>query len=150
MSATRLINILMYLIMAAGVLFLVLVLYHGDDALEQSESLQRSVVDPFLIIGKYALYLTAAVAVIYSVLTLFKDPKGAVKSLIGIGGLGVAVLIAYLIADGSDYAMYATRDTEVDENTAHLVGMGLNTLYLVMGGTILSIVVVEVSRLFKR
>ena len=47
------------------------------------------------------LVITAGLAIVFSLLNLFKNPAALKKSLISIGVLAAVLVIAYLLADGS-------------------------------------------------
>ena len=47
------------------------------------------------------LVITAGLAIVFSLLNLFKNPAALKKSLISLGALAVVLVIAYLLADGS-------------------------------------------------
>lgn len=47
------------------------------------------------------LVVTAGLAIVFSLLNLFKNPAALKKSLVSLGVLAAVLLIAYLLADGS-------------------------------------------------
>lgn len=149
MRGARIASIITYILMAVGIVFLVLVIYHGDEAIETSGEIQSQVVDPFITIGVYTVIITAAIAILLSIIQLFRNFSNAINALIGLVFLAVVFIVAYFMADGGDYTSYLTDEISVTEETSRLVGMGLNALYIIMGCTILSIVYVEISRAFK-
>lgn len=102
--------------------------------------------------GLYATYVLIGIAVlgilIFSVARIISHPGAAKSALIGIVGLIVLGGISYALSSGDDAA---TRfaDLEISEGTSRMVGAGLVTFYLLVGIAILSIIYVEITRLFK-
>ncbi len=103
-------------------------------------------------VGIYLTYALIAICVlavlIFAVARIVSHPEGAKSALIGIGGLVVLGIIAYFLSSGAD-ANTTYADLEVSEGTSRMVGSGLLILYIVMGLTVLSIIYVEITRLFK-
>ena len=103
-------------------------------------------------IGLYLTYALIGLSVVgilfFALKKIIQEPGGARSALFGILGLVVVILVGYLLSTGEDAnGMFAKL--EVTETVSHRVGTGLMTLYVVMGLTILSIIYVEVTRLFK-
>ncbi len=104
---------------------------------------------------EFGLYLTYALIgicvigiLIFAVARIVSHPGAAKNSLIGIVGLIVLAVLAYLLSTGDD-ANGIFADLNVEEGTSHRVGAGLVTLYLLMGLAVISILYNEVTRLFK-
>lgn len=81
-------------------------------------------------------------------LGIAQNPKSATKSLIGLGGLVVVILLAYLFA--SDEPIRATNGMLID-NTFQLTfsDMGLYTIYIMFGLVVLSMIATEVYKSIK-
>ena len=99
----------------------------------------------------FGLWLTFALivfgvasALFFSILNLFSNPKQAKGVVFSFVGMGLVVLIAFLIADGS-----VMGNTDVSAGTAKKVGAGLITLYLLMLGAVGTIIGSEITKLFK-
>lgn len=108
-----------------------------------------SVESAVLIYWCYVLFaLGAAAAVIFSLVNITKNPKAARGLLIGLLALGVIIGITYATSSGDD-ANTIYEDLNITESTSHGVGMGLATFYILGALTIVSIIYVEISRLFK-
>ena len=97
----------------------------------------------------YALIGVSVLAILFfSLAKIIREPGGARSALIGIAGLVIIIILGFLLSTGSDAnTTYAKLD--VTESVSHRVGAGLMTLYVIMGLTILSILYVEITRLFK-
>lgn len=103
--------------------------------------------------GIYAAYVLIGLAVLsilaFAGTNIAKNPKGAKSALVGIIGLALIIGITYATSSGEDAnTIYA--DKGITEGESHLVGMGLATFYTLGALTILSILYVEVTRLFKK
>lgn len=108
----------------------------------------------FVDIGLYVTYALIGICVlgilIFAVGRIVSHPSAAKSALIGIGGLVVLWVLAYLFSTGDDAAeggMYAGMG--ITEGTSHMVGAGLVTFYLLLGIVILTILFNELTRLFK-
>jgi len=88
-------------------------------------------------------------ALLFPVINIAKNPKSAVRSLIGLAIVAVIVLIAYSLSDATP--IYTPGNTEGYTNALELrlSDTGLITTYFALGIAVLSIVVTEVYKLFK-
>lgn len=103
--------------------------------------------------GLYITYLLIGICVVgilgFSVMNIAKNPGGAKSALVGIGALALIFIITYVSSDGSD-ATTVFAEEGITETTSKRVGMGLGTFYVLTAVAILSIIYVEVSRLFSK
>ena len=103
--------------------------------------------------GIYLTYVLIGVCVVgilgFSVMNIAKNPGGAKSALVGIGALALIFIITYVSSDGTDAATVFAEEG-ITEATSKRVGMGLGTFYVLTAVAILSIVYVEVSRLFSK
>lgn len=102
--------------------------------------------------GLYATYALIGISIllilVFAVTQIAKNPSGAKTVIIGIVGMIVLMAIAYGLSTGSDAnTIYA--DEGISEGTSRQVGTGLMTFYILAGAALLSILYVEVTRLFK-
>ena len=104
----------------------------------------------FITVAMSIMLCVSAIALILSVFGVFKDPKKAKLALIGAGALVSVFGISYLLADGSDHSLYVVEGEESTFETSVKVGTGLIAFYMLAGATILSIVYVEVTKIFNR
>lgn len=88
-------------------------------------------------------------AILLPLVNIAKNPKSAVRSLIGVAIVAVIVLIAYSLSDATP--IYTPGNTEgyTDALELRLSDTGLITTYFALGIAIASIVVTEVYNLFK-
>lgn len=98
----------------------------------------------------YILFAIAAVAAIgFPLVKLFTQPKEAVKTLISVAVIAVIVFIAYSLADDKVLDLTGYEGPDNVPETLKFAGTLLWTTYLLFGIAILSILYVEVSKIFK-
>lgn len=104
-------------------------------------------------IGLYIAYALIGLAilgiVVFAIARIIKHPEGAKSFLIGLVAMAVVFGISYALSTGMDANTTFADMEEVTEGSSHLVGAGLKGFYLLSGVAILSILYVEVVRLFK-
>ncbi|MDE6183052.1 MAG: hypothetical protein K2F53_01350 [Rikenellaceae bacterium] len=91
--------------------------------------------------------MALAAVVVLPIFNIAKNPKSAVRSLIGLAIVAVIVLIAYALSDATPVS--TPSNTYVNPTELRLSDTGLITTYIAFGIAILSIVVTEVYKLFK-
>ena len=74
----------------------------GDDAVKESVDLQNSLVSPYISFAKIILYITAILAIGFSILNLIKNPQLLKKSLLSLVALGILLAISYAMADDGE------------------------------------------------
>lgn len=97
----------------------------------------------------YALLgVTIFLVIVLPLFNLAKNPRAAIRSLVGIAIVAIVFAIAYFFAD--DTAIQATA-TKIYDNKLELKlsDTGLFMTYAAFGITVISIVVTEVYNLFK-
>jgi hypothetical protein len=107
---SKLLLVLSLVISLVGIGFYIWVLVTGDDAFKPEESgdpeeaarLQNLIISPFVWYTLIILGGTLVVAVASSVISLVKKPEALKKTLISIASLGVVLVIAYLLKDGTE------------------------------------------------
>ena len=104
MKTNTIVKIVAFVIMIVAAILQIIVMVNGDQAIEDSEALQDSLINPYLYESYIVLFATAAIALILSVFGVFKDPKKAKLAVMGAGALVSVFGIAYLLADGADHS----------------------------------------------
>ena len=106
---SKLLLVLSLVISLIGIGFYIWVLVTGDDAFKPEESgdpveaarLQNLIISPFVWYTLIVLGGTIVVALVSSVISLVKKPEALKKTAISVASLGVVLVIAYLLKDGS-------------------------------------------------
>jgi glucan phosphoethanolaminetransferase (alkaline phosphatase superfamily) len=109
-----------------GFYFIIRVMMVGDDVLETDAEMQQAVVSPFVSFATFMLIATAAIAIVFSLLNLFKHPQVLKRSLIGVGIMGVILVIAYIGA--SDAAVTDSMGNVLKDGEAGTVSKWVSTL----------------------
>jgi hypothetical protein len=97
-----------------------------------------------IIICYILLGVAVAAAVIFPILQLAQNPKGAKGALIGIGLLAVVIGISYALASDVN-----PSKMEITADDAKKVGVGLYAVYILGAVAIISMVYSEVSKMIK-
>ncbi len=124
-SLSKILSIVSGVIGIIAVYFLVRIIMEGDDPITESVDLQNSVVSPYITFATYVLYITAILAVVFSVINLIKHPKLLVRSLISVGFLAVILVIAYMMA--SDEAVLDVSGNVLKDGEAGPVSKWVST-----------------------
>lgn len=86
---------------------------------------------------------------IFSIGQVIGHPGAAKSVMIGVVGLVVVGGLSYALSTGTDAnGMFAKLG--VSEGSSHMVGTGLYAFYILMALAVLSIIYVEITRLFSK
>lgn len=140
-------KIISWILMALAAVFIVLVWYHGDDAIE--ESLQAQVLNPFMFTAYVALGLAVATAIIFSIISIAMNPKNIVKVAIILAGLVLLGVVTYNMA-GNAFTDVELQKLDTTELVSQQVGAALYYTYIIGGVAILATIYASIAGLFKR
>lgn len=93
--------------------------------------------------------LGLASVILLPLFNIAKNPKSAVRSLIGLAIVAVIVLIAYSLSDATPIYTPGNPEGYTDAMELKLSDTGLITTYIALGIAVLSILVTETYKLFK-
>jgi len=96
---SKILSIVTGLIGLIAIFFLIRIIMEGDDAVKESADIQNSLVSPYITFATIILYITAIIAIVFSVINLIKHPQLLKKTLMSVVVLGILLAIAYVIAD---------------------------------------------------
>lgn len=105
-------------------------------------------VDFGIILTYIMIGICVAAIVSFALAKVFTHFSKVKNAIIGIGVLVVIFVIGYAIADGSDYVNFPAS-MGITEGKSKMVATGLTTFYVLAFLSVLSIVYVEVSKIFK-
>jgi len=97
-KVSKILSLVSGLIGLIAIYFLVRIIMEGDDSVKESLDLQNSLVSPFVSFAKVILIITTVITVVFSLWNLVRQPKLLKKTLISLAGLGVLLLISYMMA----------------------------------------------------
>lgn len=141
-------RILKFAFIGLGFIFLILVLNKGNDAIQASAALgDYGVVSSYITLAIVVLIVVVAVTVLFTFVSLGKNPKALKKTLISVGLFGFIFLISYLISSGVETPM---KDGNVlSAGSSRLVGAGLRMFYILVIVALLSMVLTDIKRILK-
>jgi hypothetical protein len=155
----KLVSVFLYLILAISVVILGYFYYvssgvtvTNDTPFEEKLAAYGGIVDVFISWGFILVILTAAAAIIPSVIQMVTQPKNAVKSLISIAIIGVVILIAYSMSDGIPFTSEQIPGYEGDGNVPSMIKLAdtmLFSMYFLLAGAVISIIYTEIAKVFK-
>jgi hypothetical protein len=97
-KVSKILSLVSGLIGLIAIYFLVRIIMEGDDSVKESLDLKNSLVSPFVSFAKVILIITTVITVVFSLWNLVRQPKLLKKTLISLAGLGVLLLISYMMA----------------------------------------------------
>ncbi|MCF6213388.1 MAG: hypothetical protein L3J45_05115 [Flavobacteriaceae bacterium] len=97
MKNTKILNIVVGVVMLLGLFFWIRTGMNGDE-LEGNLELQASVLDPFSWLMYLLLIAAALISVGFSIKNLIRHPELLKRSLIGLAGMAVILLLAYVLS----------------------------------------------------
>lgn len=133
------VSIILILIATA---YQIAVLYQGDD------NVTEGVLDGYFYVTYIAFGISVFFALLFPVIQMASNPKGAVKTLIMIG----IAIVLWFIAKGMATNQFSPETLEkmkITAETSVTVGAGLIFTYFVFGAAILAIIYASISNLFK-
>jgi len=150
MGLHKILKIVAGLLGIAGIIFLVMIITKGDDAIKAAAAAgDTSAVDPIAYIAYITLGVILLFVLFFVVVNLFSNPATLKSALINIGAFLLLFLIAYFVfANGVETPL---RDGKMlSEGGSKLVGAGLYLFYiliLIAGGLML---LSGVTKMIKR
>ena len=122
----RILTIVTGIIGLIGFYYFVRIVMVGDESLETDPELQGNILDPFITFATTLLIAISALAVLFSLLNLFKNPKVLKRSLMGVAVLAVLLIVAYMMA--SDAAVLDSLGKVLEDGEAGSVSKWVSTL----------------------
>ena len=111
-----------------GLLFLGIIIWTGDDAIEMS-AMQGDfgTVSYIIYLAQFTLLVTVLITLFFSLKNLASDKGNLKKSLMSIGAFAIVILIAFLFSSGEETPM---QDGEMlSAGGARMVETGIRTFY---------------------
>lgn len=81
-----------------GFYFFVRIIMEGDTVLTEDVDAQNSVLSPFITYSIFLLIATSAIAVVFSLINLTKNPEVLKRTMLGVAAMAILLVIAYLFA----------------------------------------------------
>lgn len=145
----KIINIVLYVLMGISAVFIV-IFYFGSvvQGTENTPMEEPVITEAFLIWAFILTCLTLLFALAFPVIRMFTNPKNAMKTLIGVGGVIILVIVMYVFA--SDELLVMARENKGNvPSVLKWVGTGLNTMYVMFIAAVITILYSEINKAFK-
>ncbi|MCU4156331.1 hypothetical protein J1N10_10100 [Carboxylicivirga sp. A043] len=144
---SKILNIVLYLLLAVTVVFAGLFFFGGEVV---GETYYTPIyTESFLNWGKLLIYIAAGVSLLFEVFHLVLNPKNAMRSIVSMAILGVIVLVAYAMSDDTPLQLIGYNGPDNVPSMLTLAGTMLHGTYLLFGIVVSAILYTELSRLFK-
>ena len=97
-----------------------------------TEAINNGSMNFMFIITYLLLGIAIAASVLFGLMNLLTSKGALKKTLIGVGGLLVVVIISYALANGTDVNLeeMAKKGVPTTESTVKTIGMGLNVFFI--------------------
>ncbi|MCK0190615.1 hypothetical protein [Arenibacter sp. F20364] len=97
-----------------------------------TEAINNGSMNFMFIITYLLLGIAIAASVLFGLINLLTSKGALKKTLIGVGGLLVVVVISYALANGTDVNLdeMAKKGVPTTESTVKTIGMGLNVFFI--------------------
>ena len=145
MKLSKITSYVMYVFLGLGAL-LVILYYLG-----LSYGGVFSLVSEGVILNLAYIYfgIAAITSIMFPIIYLVANPKGAINVIIGLVFIGLVVLISYFLASGQVMHIPSYSGTDNVPGTLKAVGTGLYTMYILFFLSIIAILYSEISGVFK-
>jgi len=146
-TLSKYLNILTYVMIGLTAIF-VIMFYIGGEIPNQAHP--TPVYTDLLINWAKVLFIaSAALAVVFPIIQLVVNPKGAIKGLMGLVGLGLIILISYSMSDATLLDLPGYTGTDNNPASLQFADTVLYTMYILGVGTVVSILATEILRRFR-
>ncbi|MEO1009706.1 MAG: hypothetical protein AAFX53_00280 [Bacteroidota bacterium] len=145
-------KILKIVLIVVGVLSAILWYFLPPKDMPATEAAASGAMNGMFWITYLLLAIAVICALLFTLINLFSNPKGLKKTLFVIGGFLLVVIIAYVLASGTDVSIeeMASRGVETSETTIKRIGMGLNVFFILTAIAVLLMVLPGIKRLFVK
>ena len=145
-------RIVSILFMVVGAIFIVLIMYNGNEKLETDMETQAIILNPYFTTAYIIFGLCAFFAIVFPIAFMIQEPKKAIRTLLVLVAFVVIFGIAYLLASDSldsEALQKVAEEGGISSIGSKRVGMGLIGAYIVAGLAIIVTVFAGISKIFK-
>ena len=142
---SKILRITLIILLAVSAILAILFYAGGEDISGQPVYTNTFIVWAYILAGIAVFF-----AIIFPIFQMIKNPKAAVKSLLGLLVVAVVVFVAYAVSSGEKLGITNPELMQYDvPGTLKYAGTLLNSVYFLAGLAILSMIFSEVSKMFK-
>ncbi len=131
------------LLIIAATAYQVVVLYQGG-----GDDVDPGILNGYFYVTYIAFGLSVLLALVFPIINMLTNPKGAIRTFIGIGIAVVLWFVSSAFA-GNSYSPEQLELMKIDAQTSAMVGTGLIYTYIMFGLAVVSIIYAGVSSFFK-
>jgi len=143
-TLSKYLNILTYVMLGLTVIFVALFYLGGD--VPNAAYKTPVYTDSLIQWAKVLFVITVGLSVLFPIIQLVTNPKGAIKGLAGLAGIGVIVLLAYSMSDATLLNLPGYTGGDNNPGALQFADTVLYTMYILGVGAIATIVVTEALR----
>ncbi|MDE5420175.1 hypothetical protein L3073_15650 [Ancylomarina sp. DW003] len=143
-TLSKYLNILTYVMLGLTVVFVAMFYFGGE--VPNAAYTTPVHTDSLIYWAKALFYITVGLSILFPIIQLVTNPKGAIKGLAGLAGLGLVILIAYSLSDGTLLNLPGYTGEDNNPSSLKFADTILYTMYILGVGAIASIVVTEALR----
>ncbi len=149
MNLHKIIKIVAALLGLAGIIFLIMIIATGDDAIKAAAlEGDTSAVDPIALTAYVILGLVLVFVVFFVLQNLITHPHTLKTTLIGAGAFFAVLLIAYMVSGGDTHAYYY-NNIQATDGESHMVGAGLIAFYILIVVAALAMLLSGAKKMIK-
>ncbi len=150
MNLHKILKIVAALLGLAGIIFLVMIIGKGDEAIDASAlDGDTAIIDPMLYVAYVIFAMTLAAVVIFVLYNLFTNTGSLKSTLIGVGAFAAVLVISYVLSSGSDASQYMYNGVPATEGESHMVGAGLVAFYILIVGAAGAMLLAGIKKIIK-
>ncbi len=146
-SLQRIVSIVLYILMAVGIIFGIL-FYFGKETPGITSKPYPAVTDSAIRLLYVYFAIAALTAILFPLIHVIRHPGKAKLMLLGLIVFGVILLIGYVFGTDTPLPVEISK-TVISAKSLKLVDGGLKALYIFLGIGFLSILYYEISSIFK-
>jgi len=141
----KVLRIVLIILLAVSAVLGILFYAGGEDISGQPIYTNTFIVWAYILAG-----IAVVFAIVFPIFQMIKNPKAAVKGLLGLVVVAVIVFVAYAVSSGEKLGITNPELMQYDvRGTLKYAGTLLNSVYFLAGLAILSMIYAEVSKMFK-
>ncbi|NLN95993.1 MAG: hypothetical protein GX128_07480 [Bacteroidales bacterium] len=144
----RIFKIISVILIIIAVISMVAVLIKGGHEMKDNQSVQNSILNPFFLTAYVALGLCLLFALLFPIINTVTQPKKAIRALIGVIGLVIVGIIAYVISK-NELSAIKLMEYNISESGSRQIGAALIVTYFIAIASVIAVFYAEISNLFK-